>query len=407
MEIDDIIKKLPPEVQATMRKFLEALPPAERESILSLFKGIPSERGMLRTLLNLSISQMRQAFGSKERVAIVGPANVGKSTLYNQFVQQKEDKAAVSPIPGTTRINQQADAGLFSVIDTPGADAVGEVGEQERSRAFEAARAADFLIIMFDAIQGVKKAEQELFEDLTSLNKPYIVVLNKIDLVKRDQEPVLEKAAANLKIEREQIIPVAAKDGQNLSQVLMAIAATEPQMIAALGRALPEYRLQLAWRTIVSAASISAAIALTPLPVIDFAPLLITQSVMVLGIARIYNYKITLQRARELVVAFGLGYLGRTLFQELSKFGGIPGWLLSAAIAASTTVVMGYAAAVWFERGEKLSNETLNRMTKTITQHLLNSLKNLGKSRPNKDTLQKSIEASLEKTNIKDVGKEP
>jgi GTPase len=407
MEIDDIIKKLPPEVQATMRRFLETLPPGERESILSLFKGIPSEAGMLRTLLNLSISQMRQAFGSKERVAIVGPANVGKSTLYNQFVQQKEDKAAVSPIPGTTRVNQQADAGLFSVIDTPGADAVGEVGEQERSRAFEAARSADFLIIMFDAIQGVKKAEQELFQDLTSLNKPFIVVLNKIDLVKRDQEPVIEKVAVNLKINREQIIPVAAKDGQNLSQVLMAIAATEPQMIAALGRALPEYRLQLAWRTIVSAASISAAIALTPLPIIDFAPLLITQSVMVLGIARIYNYKITLQRARELVVTFGLGYLGRTLFQELSKFGGIPGWLLSAAIAASTTAVMGYASAVWFERGEKLSNETINQMTKTITQYLLNSLKNLGKRRPNKDTLQKSIEASLEKTNIKDVGKEP
>jgi GTP-binding protein Era len=407
MEIDDIIKKLPPEVQATMRRFLETLPPGERESILSLFKGIPSEAGMLRTLLNLSISQMRQAFGSKERVAIVGPANVGKSTLYNQFVQQKEDKAAVSPIPGTTRVNQQADAGLFSVIDTPGADAVGEVGEQERSRAFEAARGADFLIIMFDAIQGVKKAEQELFQYLTSLNKPFIVVLNKIDLVKRDQEPVIEKVAVNLKINREQIIPVAAKDGQNLSQVLMAIAATEPQMIAALGRALPEYRLQLAWRTIVSAASISAAIALTPLPIIDFAPLLITQSVMVLGIARIYNYKITLQRARELVVTFGLGYLGRTLFQELSKFGGIPGWLLSAAIAASTTAVMGYASAVWFERGEKLSNETINQMTKTITQYLLNSLKNLGKRRPNKDTLQKSIEASLEKTNIKDVGKEP
>ena len=93
--------------------------------------------------------------------------------------------AKVSPIPGTTRINQTADAGLFAVIDTPGADAVGEVGEKEKLEALKAARDADFLIILFDAIQGIKKTEQEIFEELKALGKPYIVALNKIDLVKQ------------------------------------------------------------------------------------------------------------------------------------------------------------------------------------------------------------------------------
>jgi GTPase len=403
MTLDEILKKLPLEMRVPLRALVESMPPSERENIISLFRGIPSEAGLLRMLVSLSLNQFKQAFGAKRKVAIVGAANVGKSTLYNQFIQQKKDKAEVSPIPGTTRVNQQADAGLFAVVDTPGADAVGEVGEEERLRAFDAARSADFLIIMFDAIQGIKKTEQELFHDLTGQGKPFIVVINKIDLVKKEADQVIDKAAQNLGISREQIIPISAKESQNLSQVLMAIAVTEPQMIAALGQALPQYRWQLAWRTIVSAASVSAVIALTPLPIIDFAPLIITQSVMVLGIARIYNYKITIERARELVITFGLGFLGRTIFMELSKLGGLPGWILGAAIAASTTVVMGYAAATWFEKGEKVSNETLNRMTRALTQQLLQSLKGLGKRKPSKETLQQTIEQALDQNEV--IGK--
>jgi hypothetical protein len=42
-------------------------------------------------------------------------------------------------LPGTTTENQQAEAALFTVIDTPGADAVGSVGEQEKNLALSAA----------------------------------------------------------------------------------------------------------------------------------------------------------------------------------------------------------------------------------------------------------------------------
>ena len=191
---------------------------------------------------------------------------------------------------------------------------------------------------------------------------------------------------------------MAAKDGKNLAKVLLAIAATEPEMVAALGQALPEYRWQLAWHSIVRAASISAAIALAPLPVIDFIPLVITQSIMVLGIARIYNYRITPQRATELVTTFGLGFLARTIFQELAKLEGIPGWLLSAAIASSTTVVMGYAAIQWFEKGQKLSSETLKKLTRALTSSMLDTLKSLGKRKPSRKELEARISGSLEQS---------
>jgi small GTP-binding protein len=402
-DIEGMYKKLPEETQEMLRAVWEMLPASEKGDLVTLANSLPTNANLVRSLVHLAANQVKLAFGDKHSVVIVGPANVGKSTLYNQFLQNKTDRAEVSPLPGTTRVNRNSDAGLFTIVDTPGADAVGEVGEHERQEALAAAGNADFLVIMFDAIQGIKQTELELYNRLLDLHKPYIVVLNKIDLVKRHQSQVTALAARNLNLQTEQIIPMAAANGQNLNRVMTAIALAEPGIVVALARALPEYRWQLAWRTIVSGASASAVIALTPLPVIDFIPLVAVQSVMILGIARIYNYEITPARARELIATFGLGFLARTIFNELSKFGGLPGWLLSAAVASSTTVAMGYAARIWFEKGEKVSSDTLNKITRSITSYLLDSLKNIGKRKPKSQNLEEAIRASLEKAQIEEI----
>lgn len=393
---EEFFSRLPRDTQDLLKSIWGSLPPAEKSDLQALYKILPFETRLMKLLLNLSVEQLKLAFGKKQRVAIVGPANVGKSTLYNNFIRTKKDQAAVSPLPGTTRARQEADAGLFSIIDTPGADAVGEVGEHEKDLALSAARESDFLIIMFDAIQGVKRTEHELYQELTALGKPYIVVLNKIDLVKRDTIKVVEKVAIDLQLQPEQVYAIAAKDGKNLEQVLLAIAAAEPEIVAALGRALPEYRLQLARRAIISASSVAAVVALAPLPLIDFVPLVITQSTMVLTIARIYNYRITFERARELVATFGLGFLARTIFQEMSKLGGIPGWLLSTAIASSTTAAMGYAAVVWFDKGSQVTTESLNRFTRQLTRYLLDRLSRLFKRKPGGKNLQQFMSEALE-----------
>jgi len=121
---------------------------------------------------------------------------------------------------------------------------------------------------------------------------------------------------------------------------------------------------------------------------------------MVLGIARIYSYKISLARARELIVTFGMGFLGRSLFYELSKLGGIPGWLLAAAVASSTTIAMGYAASVWFESGHRLSIKTLRKITAEMTQYLLEILRGLGKRKPTQKSLRQRIVEALEQSPI-------
>lgn len=398
--IDDILKEFPPRTREKINAAWEGLPKPIQNEFESVLKALPINPQLLRRLIDIALNQYKTVSGKKNKIAIIGPANVGKSTLYNHLIRSKTDQAEVGPLPGTTRMNQEADAGFFSIVDTPGADAVGDVGELEKQHALNGARQADFLIIVFDAIQGVKKTEQELFEELAEYDKPFLVVLNKIDLVKRSEERVIAKAASTLNLEPSQLVAINAKDGKNIENVVMAIAKIDPETIAALSRALPEFRWQLAWGAIVGAASTSGLIGAVPIPFVDFAPLVAVQGAMVLSIARIYQYEINLERAKELVATFGIGFLGRTLFQQLSKLGGLPGYVLAAAIAASTTVVMGYASIVWFQKGEKLTSESLQRMTKDITEILLKSFKNLGKARPSKTALQQAIQNGLENSTL-------
>jgi len=396
-EIDQLIQEFPPGVREHLRHAWDKVPETARGPLIKALRDLPEDLGRWRELIRLALSHVRVVTGDKRRVAIVGPANVGKSTLYNQLVRSAADRAEVSAVPGTTRISQAADAGLFAVVDTPGADAVGAVGEAEKEQAFAAARGADFLVVVFDAIQGIKRAEQELFRELQALEHPYIVVLNKVDLVAgaRERDRVLEAAARNLELKPDEVVPCVAKDGKRVGRVLLAVAKAEPEIVAALGAALPDYRMLLAWSATRKAAATAAAIALTPLPILDVFPLLAVQTSLVLGIARIYGQRITFGRARELVVTFGLGFLGRTLFQELSKLGGPPGWLLAAAIAASTTVVIGRAAAVWFERGERAKASDLRAESRSLAKGMLQSLKRLGRLRPHREAVRREVEAAL------------
>ncbi len=403
-QIDDLLREFPPAVRERLRQMWDEIPEAVRGPLTENLHELPGHLGPWRELIRMALSQLRAVTGNKRRVAIVGPANVGKSTLYNQLVRDATDRADVSAVPGTTRVSQTADAGLFAVVDTPGADAVGAVGEAEKERAFAAARDADFLVVMFDAIQGIKRAEQELFRELQALEISHVVVLNKIDLVGiGEREKVVEAAARNLGLTVGEVVHCVAKDGTRVERVLLAIAKAEPEIVAALGAALPGHRRALAWSATKKAAGAAATIAITPLPLLDVFPLLAVQASLVLGIARIYGQHLTLRRSGELVATFGLGFLGRTLFQELSKLGGPPGWILAAAIASSTTVVMGRAAAVWFERGQRATAADLRSESKSLAKRMLQSLAKLGR-RPRRDAVEREVEATLSKPSPTEPG---
>jgi small GTP-binding protein len=379
-----------------MRRAWDDLPEEAQRALAGTLGSLPDSLKGWRGLIDQVLRQVQGVLGERNSVAIVGPANVGKSTLYNQLIRRGQPQAEVSAVPGTTRQAQSSDAGLFSLVDTPGADAAGPTGDAERSRALAAAADADILVVMFDASHGVRKPESALLADLRALSKPLVVAINKMDLIpKSERGPVLGKAAAILGLSSEQLIPVSAKHGDGLDRVLLEIARVEPGILAALGEALPAYRWQLAQGVIARAASTSAAIAVTPLPIVDFIPLLGVQASMVLSISRIYNYRLTLARARELVITLGAAVLGRSLFYELSKFGGPPGWLVAAAVAVGTTASLGYATAVWFERGLKLPRQRLSEISRVVSRALIERLKDVGRRRPDRKTLRARIDESL------------
>jgi len=380
----------------TIRQVWESLSEEQRKEYQELLIQLPTSLRPLKDILFLVLDQYKPVLGNKHSVVVVGPANVGKSTLYNQLISDDKDRAEVGPVPGTTRQNQEADTGLFTVIDTPGADAVGEVGERERAIALQAAERADFLLIMFEATRGIKRYEKDLFDELLALDKPFAVVLNKMDLVpRRDRAQVRDEAARNLRLKPSQILDIVATEGTNVGRVVLAIARSEPELLAAIAEAMPMYRTKLAWQRIVPAAGAAAVVGLIPLPFVDLIPLLGIQAGLALSIARIFGCEITLRLAKELVATFGLGLMGRTAFQQLSKLGGIPGWLLSAAIAASTTMAIGYAALMWFSRGERPTPGMMQRIVTETTIYLKDQLADLGKKRPDRDTVHKRITQAL------------
>ena len=379
-----------------IRRAWERLPPDKQSALLRTVDLLPADADRLRGLIAEAGDHVKQAFGDRSAVTIVGPANVGKSTLYNQLLASGQPRAEVSAVPGTTRRAQRASAGVFTIVDTPGADSAGPLGAEERDRALESAKEADVLIVLFDALHGIRPPEQALFKQLRQLEKPLVVGLNKMDLVPRvDRKDVRSQAEEALGLERGELLLLSAKEGEGLERLLLDVARAEPRIVAALGAALPAYRWSLSQSVIAKAASTSAAIAVTPIPIVDFIPLLAVQASMVLSLARIYRYDLSLSRARELLAAFGAGLLGRTLFYELSKFGGPPGWLVAAGVAVGTTTALGYASTVWFDRGARLSGEEIREIATAVGGSVVDRLRDLGRSKPDRQTLKERIDASL------------
>ena len=391
-----LFKEFVGRVGDNIRRIWESLPEGNRRELSHALGLMPRDLKGWRGLIDRAVEQVHLAAGDKQQVAIVGPANVGKSTLYNTLIRSPADRAQVSAVPGTTRVPQQADAGIFVIIDTPGADAGGAVGVEGKERALAAASKADLLLVLFDATHGIRPLENKIFSELRALNKPTVVALNKVDLVKKERARVLGKAAADLGIDCEQLLPLSAKKGQGIDRLLLAVAKSEPGIVASLGAALPAYRFKLAQSVIGKATSTAAAIAVTPLPFLDFFPLVGIQTAMVLGIARIYAYEVTLARALELIGTFGIGLLGRTLFYELGKFGGPPGWLVAAGVAAGTTFDLGHASIAWFDRGEKLSRQSIRQISHKVSQTVIEGLKSFGRRKPRRVTLRHKVEETID-----------
>lgn len=125
------------------------------------------------------------------KVAIIGRANVGKSTLFNRLVERQ--KALVSQIPGTTRDRNEADClwrgKIIRVIDTGGLDVdpKNEIEADIAKQARLAQKEAEVILFVVDAKSGMMPLDQDLAREMARSKKPVIPVLNKVDSVKAEK----------------------------------------------------------------------------------------------------------------------------------------------------------------------------------------------------------------------------
>ena len=165
----------------------------------------------------------------KPVLAIVGRPNVGKSTLFNRLVGGRQ--AIVENTPGTTRDRHYADADwggrVFSIIDTGGLvlEDGDNMSEQVRAQAEIAMQEADAILFLTDVLDGVTADDYQIADLLRRTDKPVLLVVNKVDSVKRDLD-ILEFYSLGMG----EPLAVSAQRGLNTGDVLDAIVEALPEM---------------------------------------------------------------------------------------------------------------------------------------------------------------------------------
>lgn len=162
-------------------------------------------------------------------VGIVGVPNVGKTTLLNALIGQKI--AIISPKPQTTRgkiLGIMTDEECQAVfLDTPGFHKPkNKLGENMIKAVNETISEADFLICVVEPDTEIRNSEEEVINK--GANLPAILVINKIDTVKKDELlPVIDKYSKIRNFEK--IIPISAKTGDGIDLLKSAIKELLPE----------------------------------------------------------------------------------------------------------------------------------------------------------------------------------
>lgn len=158
--------------------------------------------------------------------AIIGMPNVGKSTLLNTIAGQKI--AIISDKPQTTRNKilaiYSAPGEQIVFTDTPGIhNPHNKLGEYMVKMANESMRDTDVILFVVDATKGIRDMEREIAKNIDKIGIPCILVINKVDAVKK--EDLLPMIADYSSInDFEAIIPISAKENDGVESLIKTIS---------------------------------------------------------------------------------------------------------------------------------------------------------------------------------------
>lgn len=156
---------------------------------------------------------------------LIGRPNVGKSTLMNQLIGQKI--AITSNKPQTTRNRIQtvytSEEGQIIFLDTPGIHkAKNKLGKYMVTTAERTLKEVDVILWLVEPTTFIGAGERHIIEQLARIKTPVILVINKIDTVRKEE--ILEAIAAYKDaLAFSEIVPVSAYKGENTDELLKVI----------------------------------------------------------------------------------------------------------------------------------------------------------------------------------------
>lgn len=158
-------------------------------------------------------------------VSIVGRPNVGKSTLLNSLLETK--LAITSDKAGTTRniiqgVYQDEDSQII-FVDTPGIHKpMNKLGNILNKKAYSSTDNVDLILFLVDVSTGFGKGDKFILERIKGEEIPIILVLNKVDAIKKDK--LLEKINEYKDLYNfADIFPISALKNDNVGELLTTI----------------------------------------------------------------------------------------------------------------------------------------------------------------------------------------
>ena len=157
--------------------------------------------------------------------ALIGRPNVGKSTLMNCLIGQKI--AITSSKPQTTRNRIQtvltSEEGQIVFVDTPGIHkAKNRLGDYMVNVVNRSLKEVDVILWLVEPSDYIGAGERHIIEQLSKINTPVILVMNKIDMVKREELLRFIDAYRN-EMDFAEIVPVSALKNDNTQELIKCI----------------------------------------------------------------------------------------------------------------------------------------------------------------------------------------
>lgn len=139
--------------------------------------------------------------GERVHIGFFGRRNAGKSSVVNAVTGQ--DLAVVSEVRGTTtdpvkKAMEILPLGPVVIIDTPGFDDEGSLGELRVQRTKKILEQTDIAVLVVDTTEGFRKVDAELTDLFRERGIPFLIALNKSDIPEDSEEFSVDEEAQGL-----------------------------------------------------------------------------------------------------------------------------------------------------------------------------------------------------------------